>query len=89
MKKILLTISIASCLFAGQYQGYGKYDSESGTYNKNKYDSQDRGFEKPGDSNWNNMQLDKQRYGEKNNYQGSRPGDSDWGERNLKNLMND
>lgn len=29
MKKILLTISIASCLFAGQYQGYGKYDSEA------------------------------------------------------------
>lgn len=35
------------------------------------------------------MQLDKQRYGEKNNYQGSRPGDSDWGERNLKNLIDD
>lgn len=87
MKRILLSIAIGSCLFAGQYQGYGKYDSESGTYNKNKYGESERGFEKPGDSNWNNMQLDKQRYGEKNHYQGSRPGDSDWGERNLKQLM--
>jgi hypothetical protein len=87
MKKILMLTGLSVFLFAGQYQGYGKYDSESGTYNKDKRSSAERGFEKAGDSNWNNMQIDKQRYGEKNNYQGSRPGDSDWGERNLKQSM--
>lgn len=90
MKKVLISLGLIGCLslFAEQYgyKGYGKTYSDSSEYNNSKAKIE-RGFEKPGDANWNNMQIDKSLYGDKNNYQGSRPGDSDWGERNLKQLM--
>lgn len=86
MKKIVLVLAFATLLFAEYgYKGYQGY----GNSNSRDDDRIERSYEKPGDNNWNNMQLDKQRYGDKNNYQGSRPGDNDWGERNLKNLMED
>jgi hypothetical protein len=44
-------------------------------------------MEKPGDDNCINQQQDEQIYGKDNAYQGSRPGDDDWGERNIKHLM--
>ena len=89
MKKITLIGLLAVSLYAGGY-----YNSNSGYYNSNSnngyYNSQpDRGTEKPGDDNYINQQQDEMIYGKRNAYQGSRAGDDDWGERNMKQLMGD
>jgi len=85
MKKITLIGLLAVSLFAGWY------DNDNSNNNDNSYDygnsQPDRGMEKPGDNNWINQQQDEQIYGKDNAYQGSRAGDDDWGERNLKHLI--
>jgi len=83
MKKIILALIVAASLFAGEYGNNGY----SGYGNKSKNSEPERGYAKAGDKNYNNEQIDKSLYGEKNAYQGSRAGDSDWGERNLKHLQ--
>ncbi len=85
MKKvILISVFVASSLFAGSYgnNGYSGYGN-----NSKANEPVERGYAKAGDKNYENEQIDRNLYGEKNAYQGSRPGDSDWGERNLKHLQ--
>ena len=85
MKKIFLVlVFIASSLFAGSYDDDSSNDSSS---SKSRYNEAERGYANAGDKNYENEQVDKHLYGEKNAYRGSRAGDSDWGERNLKHLM--
>lgn len=87
MKKVfLISVFVAGSLFAGSYgnNGYSGYGNNS----KSSSEQSERGYAKAGDKNYENEQIDKKLYGEKNAYQGSRPGDSDWGERNLKQLNN-
>lgn len=85
MKKVfLISVIVASSLFAGSYgnNGYSGYGN-----NSKSSEESERGYAKAGDKNYNNEQIDKSLYGEKNAYQGSKAGDNDWGERNLKHLM--
>ncbi len=85
MKKVfLISIFVASSLFAGWYD---RDNSSGDSDSKSRYNESERGYAKAGDKNYENEQVDKHLYGEKNAYQGSRAGDSDWGERNLNHLM--
>lgn len=86
MKKIfLISVLVTSSLFAGWYDRDNSSDDSSSS--KSRYNEVERGYAKAGDNNYENEQVDKHLYGEKNAYQGSRAGDSDWGDRNLKHLM--
>lgn len=90
MKKIaLILIAATSITFAYDSNFGSQYNMKDYSKSSNSYSNPSRGYEKPGDSNYNNMKTDEYIYGKNNSYQGSRAGDSDFSERRMKALMRD
>lgn len=87
MKKTVIVVGVIlaySSLFAGWYDNKPSSNHERV---QNQRQEPQRGYEKPGDSNYLNNQIDSSIYGKNNPYQGSKPGDSDYGDRVVKGLM--
>lgn len=90
MKKVILSlVAVASMVFAYDSNFGSQYNMKDYSKSSDSYSNPSRGYEKPGDSNYNNMKTDEYIYGKNNSYQGSRAGDSDFSERQMKNLMRD
>ncbi len=85
-KKIIFFTMFIGYLFAYDYN-YGSNGSDN--YSNDSYKSTpSRGSEQPGDENYNNMKVDEYIYGKNNSFQGSRPGDDDYSDRQMNYLMN-
>ena len=87
MKKSILVLCViffSAGLFAEQtpyYKQYGSLKSSSSS------SQPQRGYAQPGDKNYLNEQQDNFLYGKNNSYQGSRPGDSDFSERQQRDML--
>lgn len=85
MKKgilVLCAMLLSTALFAEQTPYYNQFGSL-----KNSSSQPQRGYAKPGDNNYINEQQDNYVYKQNNSYQGSRPGDSDFAERQQRDML--
>ena len=89
MKKIIIIGCLTtSSLFAGWYDDNNRKSSDSFS-SSNSSDYSSRGYSSAGDDNYANEQIDEKLHGKQNHYQGSRAGDDDWGDRNLKRFLDE